>query len=119
MCPPARFNNRAKEYYEFIIDELKKNDRLQEIDRFIVEQLAFNLVLIEDSQKQIMEHGSVVSGIHGLKINPAIEIMNKATAKVNEAYKILGLDSSMRLKIESKEDGQQSDFLTALIGGKY
>jgi P27 family predicted phage terminase small subunit len=119
MQAPTRFNDIAREYYNFIINELKKIDRLQETDKFIVEGLAFNLGLIEDAQVQIMERGSVVNGIHGPKINPAVEIMNKATSKVNEAYKILALDSSMRLKIDSKEDGQQSDFLNGLISGKF
>ncbi|MFD6443008.1 P27 family phage terminase small subunit, partial [Peribacillus sp. NPDC060186] len=83
MSAPARFNDTAREYYGFIIDELKKIDRFQGTDKFIVEQLSFNLALIEDSQKNIMENGSVINGIHGLKISPAIEVMNKATAKVN------------------------------------
>ncbi|MFS0601127.1 hypothetical protein [Peribacillus frigoritolerans] len=65
MQAPTRFNDTAIEYHDFIINELKKIDRLQETDKFIVEGLAFNLALIEDAQGQIMEHGSVVNGIPG------------------------------------------------------
>ncbi|WP_249598508.1 phage terminase small subunit P27 family [Peribacillus frigoritolerans] len=118
MIAPEYFNEAAKKYHGFIVDELQKIDRLQQTDKPIIDGLAFNLSLMEDAQKTIMKEGSILEGLHGKKVHPAVDILNRSQAKVNEAYKILGLDSSMRLKIESKEEGQQSDFLTALIGGK-
>ena len=115
MQAPVHFSDEARKYFDFIVEALEKLERLNETDRPIIEGLAFNLVLIEQSQKSIMKHGPIIEGLHGTKIHPAVEVMNRANQKVNEAYRLLGLDSSMRLKIEKNEEEQQSSFLSSLI----
>jgi P27 family predicted phage terminase small subunit len=112
MKAPEHFNEFATKYFYFIVEEFQRIDRLQQTDRPIIEGLAFNLALVEDAQKSIMKHGSVIQGIHGLKVHPSVDVLQRSQAKVNEAYKILGLDSGMRLKIESKDTKDDwSDFI--------
>jgi P27 family predicted phage terminase small subunit len=112
MKAPEHFNEIAIKYHHFIVEELQKIDRLQQTDKPIIEGLAFNLAMVEDAQKSIMKYGSVIQGIHGLKVHPSVDVLQRSQAKVNEAYKILGLDSGMRLKIESKEPKNEwGDFL--------
>ncbi|MFB5197880.1 phage terminase small subunit P27 family [Neobacillus sp. KR4-4] len=113
MEAPSYFNDTARRFHGFIIDELQKINRLQQTDKPIIEGLAFNLAMVEDAQKTILKEGSIMDGLHGKKLHPAVDLLNRSQAKVNEAYKILGLDSGMRLKIEKNEEGKNdwSDFL--------
>jgi P27 family predicted phage terminase small subunit len=118
MQPPEYFNESAANYFNFIVEELEKIDRLQQTDRPIIEGLAFNLSMMEECQKRIMIDGSIINGVHGLKVHPSVDVLNRSLAKVNEAYKILGLSADLRLRLDQKEEGQ-SDFITTLIGGNF
>jgi P27 family predicted phage terminase small subunit len=107
------FNEAAKIFHGFIVEELQKINRLQQTDKPIICGLAFNLSMMEEAQKTIMKEGTILDGLHGKKLHPAVDLLNRSQAKVNEAYKILGLDSGMRLKIEKNEEGKNdwSDYL--------
>ncbi|MED3788917.1 hypothetical protein P4576_17090, partial [Peribacillus frigoritolerans] len=74
---------------------------------------------LDSCQMLLLQEGLIMEGLHGKKDHPAVGISMKAQAKVLESFKVLGLDASMRLKIDKNEDNQSSDFLTALIGGKF
>ncbi|QDP39442.1 phage terminase small subunit P27 family [Radiobacillus deserti] len=115
MKAPEYFNETATKYFDFVVEELIKIDRLNTTDKPIIEGLAFNLSTMEECQKILLKEGFVLEGLHGKKEHPAVAISMKAQSKVLESFKILGLDASMRLKIDKNED-QQSDFIAALIG---
>lgn len=116
MKVPAHFNETANQYFNFIIEELQHLEKLNPTDQPIIERLAFNLATVEACEKILVEEGFVVSALHGKKEHPAISISMKAQSKVLEAFKILGLDASMRLKIGKNEDEQESSFLASLLG---
>ena len=116
MQTPAHFNESATQYFNFVVEELQKLEKLNNTDQPIIERLAFNLATIEACEKILMEEGFVVGALHGQKEHPAVSTSMKAQSKVLEAFKILGLDASMRLKIEKNEDGRQNSFLSSLIG---
>lgn len=118
MKAPEHFNEVSSRYFEFVVEELQKIDKLNPTDQPIIEALAFNLTTLEECQKILLEEGFVMDGLHGKKEHPAVSISMKAQSKVLESFKSLGLDASTRLKIDKNEDNQQSDFLTSLIGGK-
>ncbi|MBK0009873.1 phage terminase small subunit P27 family [Bacillus sp. S35] len=119
MNAPAHFNESATQYFNFVIEELQKLEKLNNTDQPIIERLAFNLATVEACEKILIEEGFVVGALHGKKEHPAVSISMKAQSKVLEAFKILGLDASMRLKIDKNEDGQHSDFLSSLVGHKF
>ncbi|MED3788531.1 phage terminase small subunit P27 family, partial [Peribacillus frigoritolerans] len=113
MKAPEHFNDAATNYFEFVIKELKNIDKLASTDKPVIEALAFNLSTLESCQMILMQEGLIMDGLHGKKEHPAVGIYMKAQAKVLESFKVLGLDASMRLKIDKNEDNQSSDFLTA------
>ncbi|MFJ7471657.1 phage terminase small subunit P27 family [Peribacillus frigoritolerans] len=119
MKAPEYFNRTTVYYFNFIVEELTNIYKLASTDRPIIEALAFNLSTLEECQKILMKEGFVMDGLHGKKEHPAVGISMKAQAKVLESFKVLGLDASMRLKIDKNEDNQSSDFLTSLVGGKF
>ncbi|USL25097.1 phage terminase small subunit P27 family [Priestia megaterium] len=116
MQAPTHFNETAIRYFDFIVEELQKLEKLNNTDQPIIERLAFNLATVEACEKILIEEGFVVGALHGKKEHPAVSISMKAQSKVLEVFKVLGLDASMRLKIDRNEDGQQSSFLSSLIG---
>lgn len=118
MQVPQHFNETATKYFCFIVDELQKLDKLNGTDQPIIERLAFNFATVEECEKLLMKEGFTVAGAHGPREHPSVSTLMKAQSKVLEIFKVLGLDASMRLKIENKEE-TQSDFLTSLIGEKY
>jgi P27 family predicted phage terminase small subunit len=118
MKAPDYFNENAIAYFDFVVTELQKADKLNSTDKPIIEALSFNLSTLEECQKILMKEGFIMVGLHGKKEHPAVSISMKAQSKVLESFKVLGLDASMRLKIDKNEDGQPNEFLTALIGGK-
>lgn len=116
MQAPVHFNEAATRYFDFVVEELQKLEKLNNTDQPIIERLAFNLATVEECEKVLIKEGFVVEALHGKKEHPAVSISMKAQSKVLEAFKVLGLDASMRLKIDKNEDGQQSTFLASLIG---
>lgn len=118
MQAPRHFNKTATQYFDFLVVELQKLEKLNNTDQPIIERLAFNLATVEACEKILIEEGFVVGALHGKKEHPAVSISMKAQSKVLEAFKTLGLDASMRLKIDSKEESQ-SEFLVSLIGEKF
>ncbi|MDA2218764.1 MULTISPECIES: phage terminase small subunit P27 family [unclassified Bacillus cereus group] len=120
MQAPEYFNETAKISFEFVVEELQKIDKLNPTDQPVIEALAFNLWTLQKCQKTLMEEGFILDGLHGKKEHPAVSISMKAQAKVLESFKVLGIDASMRLKIDKNEDNVgPSEFLQNLIGGKY
>ena len=120
MKAPDYFSPEAKYYFDFIVKTLEELGQLEEIDQPIIEGLAFNLALIRNAQEMIMKEGIVVDALHGKKPHPAIEVLNRSQAKVNEAYKLLGLDSDTRMKIEQlKMDDLKNDPLIKILKGEY
>lgn len=117
MQAPEHFNETATRYFDFVVAELQKIEKLNNTDQPIIERLAFNLATVESCERTLMEEGFVVEALHGKKEHPAVSISMKAQSKILEAFKTLGLDASMRFKIENKEE-DNSDFLASLIGGK-
>ncbi|MFA1710510.1 P27 family phage terminase small subunit [Peribacillus frigoritolerans] len=118
MKAPEHFNDVAINYFDFVVEELKYIDKLASTDKPVIEALAFNLSTLEVCQKILIQEGLIMDGLHGKKEHPAVGISMKAQAKVLESFKVLGLDASMKLKIDKNEDGKQSDFLTSLIEGR-
>lgn len=117
MQVPAHFNEPATRYFNFIVGELKKLEKLNNTDQPVIERLAFNLATVEACEKTLIEEGFILDGLHGKKEHPAIGIYMKSQSKILESFKSLGLDASMRLKIDKNEDGH-SDFLNLLIGSE-
>ncbi|TYR82468.1 P27 family phage terminase small subunit [Priestia megaterium] len=115
----AHFNEPATRYFNFVVQELHKLEKLNNTDQPIIERLAFNLATVEACEKILIEEGFVVGALHGKKEHPAVSISMKAQSKILESFKVLGLDTSMRLKIDKNGDEQQSDFLTSLIERRF
>jgi P27 family predicted phage terminase small subunit len=119
MNAPEHFNETAIRYFDFIVEELTKIDKLNGTDEPIIGRLAYNLATVEECEKELMKDGFTVMGPHGKKEHPSVSTSMKAQSKVLEAFKSLGLDARTRLKIDKNEDNQSSDFLTSLVGGKF
>ncbi|UYV53457.1 phage terminase small subunit P27 family [Priestia megaterium] len=117
MQAPEHFNETATRYFDFVVAELQKIEKLNNTDQPIIERLAFNLATVESCERILIEEGFVVEALHGKKEHPAVSISMKAQSKILEAFKTLGLDASMRLKTDIKEE-EHSDFLTSLIAGR-
>jgi P27 family predicted phage terminase small subunit len=54
MNAPEHFNEAAKRYFEFVVDELQKIDKLNPTDHPIIQRLAFNLSTVEECEKQLI-----------------------------------------------------------------
>ncbi|MBK5458046.1 P27 family phage terminase small subunit [Peribacillus sp. TH27] len=117
MQIPVHFNHKSIQQFNFIVEELSKLNKLNPTDQPIIERIAFNLATIEECEIQLLKDGFVLEGLHGKKEHPALGISMKAQAKVLEAFKLLGLDASSRLKEEqSKPEDCSNDPLLKLLG---
>lgn len=113
--PPVYFNESAKKYYLFIVKELKKIDLVNDLDKPMIENLAFYYSLIEDCHKTISEEGQFVEHLHGKKAHPAAEQLNKHTTKANELAKILCLTADTRQKLQNISESNEGDEMIAQI----
>ncbi|MFB7641387.1 phage terminase small subunit P27 family [Peribacillus butanolivorans] len=116
---PTYFNETAKKYYSFIVKELKKIDLISDLDKPLIENLAFYYSLIEDCHRKISNEGQFVDGLHGLKEHPATALLNKHTSKANELAKLLCLTADTRTKLQSISESNEGDQLISQILGGY
>ncbi|MED1104973.1 phage terminase small subunit P27 family [Bacillus paramycoides] len=117
MKAPSHFNETAARYFDFVVEELQKIEKLTPTDHPIIGRLAFNLSTVEECEKQLIRDGFVIEGLHGKKEHPAVAISMKAQSKVLEAFKLLGLDASQRFKEEqAKPEDLSNDPLLKILG---
>ncbi|PCD07996.1 hypothetical protein CMV16_08100 [Peribacillus simplex] len=67
MKSPEHFNKTAINYFNFVVAELEKIDRLNATDQPIIERLAFSLATVETCEKELLQDGLTVMGPHGKK----------------------------------------------------
>ncbi|MCM3115467.1 phage terminase small subunit P27 family [Neobacillus sp. MER 74] len=116
--PPEYFNDSAKNYYLFIVKELKKLELINDLDKPLIQNLAFYYSLIEDCHRIISKEGQIIESLHGKKEHPATALLNKHTTKANELAKLLCLTADTRTKLQSISESNEGDKLIAqLLGG--
>lgn len=112
-------NPKIKEIYDMLLEIVEQLNEIDDSDKVIIENLAFNIHTIRECEATILKEGFIVNGMHGLKENPAINIRNKAETSVRQNFVLLGLDFSSKLKKQNAEDNAgPSEFIQALMGGK-
>ncbi|WP_028390547.1 P27 family phage terminase small subunit [Bacillus cihuensis] len=119
MNAPTYFNEAATRYFDFVVEQLQIEEKLNATDQPIIEALSFNLATLEECQKILMKEGFVMEGLHGKKEHPAVGISMKAQAKVLESFKLLGLDASSRFKEEqAKPEDNSNDLVLKVLRGE-
>lgn len=113
--PPPYFTETAKKYYLFIVKELKKIELVNDLDKPLIENLAFYYSLIEDCHRTISQEGQFVEGLHGKKEHPATALLSKHTSKANELAKLLCLTADTRTKLQNISESSEGDELIAKI----
>ncbi|HDX9503247.1 TPA: P27 family phage terminase small subunit [Bacillus thuringiensis] len=117
MKAPEHFDDKTTRHFNFVVEQLKRIEKLDNSYQPIIEGLAFNLREVETCQKILLNEGFVMDGLHGKKEHPAVAIVKKAQSKVIESYKILGLDASQRFKEEqAKPEDLSNDPLLKVLG---
>ena len=120
MKPPEHFDETSTRHFTFIVEQLKRIDKLDEAYQPIIEGLAFNLTEVEVSQRILLKEGFVMDGLHGKKEHPAVAIAKKAQSKVLESFKVLGLDASHRFKeAQAKPEDLSQDPLLMVLRGEF
>ncbi|MEV5116677.1 P27 family phage terminase small subunit [Peribacillus frigoritolerans] len=90
MSAPEHFNITAITYFNFVVAELEKIDKLNPTDQPIIERLAFNLATVEACEKELLQDGFTVMGPHGKKEHPAVSTSMKSQGEILESFKLLG-----------------------------
>ncbi|MGG0790408.1 P27 family phage terminase small subunit [Peribacillus simplex] len=111
MKAPEHFDETTTRHFNFVVEQLRRIEKLDDAYQPIIEGLAFNLTEIESCQKSLLKEGFVLDGLHGKKEHPAVGVAKKAQAKVLESYKVLGLDASQRFKEEQAKPEDLSKIL--------
>ncbi|MCZ0872775.1 P27 family phage terminase small subunit [Peribacillus sp. AS_2] len=120
MKAPEYFNKTAINYFNFVVAELEKIDKLNTTDQPIIERLAFNLATVEACEKELFQDGYTVMGPHGKKEHPSVSTAMKAQAKIIESFKLLGLNAAQKFKEEqAKPDNLNNDPLIQLLRTKF
>ncbi|MGE1103392.1 P27 family phage terminase small subunit [Peribacillus simplex] len=120
MKAPIYFDDTATRYFNFVIDELQKIEKLHTTDQPVIEALSFNLATLEECQKIMLKEGFVMDGLHGKKEHPAVSISLKAQSKVLETFKVLGLDAASRFKEDQvKTEDLSDDPLLKILRGEF
>ncbi|MDT9027883.1 MULTISPECIES: P27 family phage terminase small subunit [Bacillaceae] len=117
MKIPVHFNDSAAQYFNYIVEELDKINKLDSTNQIIIERLAFNLATIEACERELFQDGYTILGPHGKKEHPSVSTAMKAQAKIIESYKLLGLDASHKFREEqAKPEDLSNDPLLRILG---
>ncbi|MCT9858225.1 P27 family phage terminase small subunit [Priestia megaterium] len=117
MKAPNHFNETAIRYFDYVVEELEKIQKLDPTNQIIIERLAFNLATIEACEKELFQDGYTIMGPHGKKEHPSVGTAMKAQAKIIESFKLLGLDASHKFKEEqAKPEDLSDDPLLKILG---
>lgn len=109
-----------------IVKLLKKEKLYESTDLVLVDELIYNLTLIDQAKQDIAERGININLRKDdenpfYQLNNSLSIIQKSTAIIQRIYAQLGIDAISRMKSRDKrqQDNAQSDALNdlkALIG---
>jgi P27 family predicted phage terminase small subunit len=117
MKAPEHFNELAKKYFDYVVNVLKEEKKLDSANQIIIERLAFNLATIVTCERELFNDGYTIMGPHGKKEHPSVSIAMKSQAKIIESFKLLGLDAAQKFKEEqAKPEDLSNDPLLQLLG---
>jgi P27 family predicted phage terminase small subunit len=106
-------NEKVREIYEMIIEEVSQLDRVRDTDKETIKNLAFNIHTVRQCECILSNEGVIIEGLHGKKEHPAVSVKTKSEAQIRNGYILLGIDfaSQLKKKMIDKDENDWNDFL--------
>lgn len=110
--PPKNLEKEARKAWQTIVPQLISAGYVTALDRSIVEAYCINYQALFDAYESLKNDGVLINSRNGIRKNPALGVINDATAKLNSLGDRLGLSPSARASLgdgdEDEEDSMES-----------
>lgn len=133
VTPPKYLKSYARSLWKRLVPILREEPTIKEIDRQALEALCVNYQIMRNAYENIQEHGissavyrTVVSPTDGSKIstdfvgykrNPATQVLDSATAKVERLSADLWLTPAQRASLTDLDDDESKENMGDLLNG--
>ncbi|HQB18696.1 MAG TPA: hypothetical protein PL092_01985 [Candidatus Pacearchaeota archaeon] len=93
-----------------IIDLLKNKGNHEDIDDFFIDDLIFNIGLLEDAKESLLLHGTIEDSKWGRRMTPELLVYQMLTKEVKAGWGILGITPRDRRKLKLEEAMRDDEF---------
>lgn len=113
---PRGMKKEVKAIYEFIVNELRHADILNNLDIELISTTAYSIYRMKDARKHLDAEGSVITDLNGKMFkSPYVQVEKDYQAIFHTGCLQLGLSPSSRAKlalmaVQSEEEDEEDDF---------
>lgn len=113
---PRGMKKEVKTIYEFIVNELRHADILNNLDIELLSTTAYSIYRMKDARKHLDAEGSVITDLNGKMFkSPYVQVEKDYQAIFHTGCLQLGLSPSSRAKLalmatQNEEEEEEDDF---------
>jgi len=93
-----------------IIDLLKNKGNHEDLDEFFIDDLLFNIDLLEGAKEDLQNHGTIENSRWGRRMTPELLVYQMLTKEVKAGWGLLGLTPRDRRKLKLEEAMRDDEF---------